>query len=145
MAGFRKKRRVSGPSKNDEKVMRGKRDARGGAALDSRFPSVKHLTLKVVFLYPSDNVMAENTVSFSASDASTVSFPCPGRCGRGSFDLTLKLKGVTDSGHSQAKFSDKCKEVLYTGSATMCDCEFRCEASIDYKPEPAPSPEPQTL
>lgn len=146
MAGFfRKRRGPSGPSKNEQKVMRAaaaERQARSGGTLAERFPTVKRLVVKLELLSPQKQALSEETRSFEAKDICKLAVPCPGRCGNGSFDLAGKIEAVVLAEQPVSEASGLCKKPLYAGAADVCGCELRCKIEIVYLPKPEPAPEP---
>jgi len=139
MAGYFKKRRVAGPSKNEEKVLRGQseeRQARMAGTLSSRFPTVKRLRVDLKFLDARQQPLDEKHLDLKPGDAAIFTVPCPGRCGRGSFDFSKKAAETVEARLPASDSSAKCQEPLYAGSAEVCGWEARCRMEIEYLPLP---------
>ncbi len=146
MAGFyKKKKRSTGPSKNDEKVQRG-RDAErmsgSGNSLGSRFPTVSSLSLKLVFLSPHGAALGEEDRAFKPNDACDLAAACPGQCGVGDFDLAKKIDAMVANGQPVLEASGKCVQPIYAGAKELCGTELRLRAVAEYKPAPSPTTAP---
>ncbi len=123
---FKKKRRPApGPSKNEEKVMR-ERMARSVGSLRERYPSVQRLTVELQFFTPQQHLLDSQTRAFSPADQCDFTVACPGRCGRGSFDLAAKIKSVIEGGETHSESKGVCMETLFDGSKDPCSIELRC-------------------
>ena len=136
-AYFKKRRSSQGPNKNEEKVMRA-RDAQNQAlqagALKEKFPTLKHLKIHLIFLDANQHVLDEKKLIFGPSDAAVFTVPCPGRCGRGSFDFGGKIAETVNAGLLFSESNAKCLESLYMASPETCGCEIRCRMEMDYLP-----------
>ena len=135
---FKKRKTAGGPNKNEQKVMRGEDSRRGGSGemMGPRFPFVKEINLRLTFLNAQQRVLEEKTVSFGPMDSCEFTVPCPGRCGRGSFDFTLSIERAVSSRNPQLESSGKCLESLYADSVEKCGCELKYAAVISYLPLP---------
>jgi hypothetical protein len=137
MAGYFKKRRGSqGPSKNEEKLIRAKRNenaARLAGVLRSRFPAIQRLRIHLTFL-DGQRVLDEKDLSLGPLEAAVFSVPCPGRCGRGVFDFGSKIAETVNAMLPLSESSAKCSALLYAASPVPCGCEIRCRMEIDYFP-----------
>lgn len=136
MAGFFKKRRKNnGPSKNEEKVMRGERadaEKRMAGTLSSRFPGVKRLKVDAAFIDPRGVELDRKTISLGSNDPVALAFDCPGRCGRGSLVLSAAIEGGLQARRPVFETSVKCAEQMYAGE--VCGTEARCRAEVEYLP-----------
>lgn len=136
MPGFyRKKKRKVGPSKNDEKVQRGRdaeAEAQSAGTLASRFPGVRSLRVKITVTSPQGVVLEENEDQLDANDPFQIGADCPGRCGSGSYDfaeaVSAALSKREDSGAAEAV----CAEPLYGGGPENCGCAAKCEFEADF-------------
>lgn len=141
MAGvYRKKRRITGPSKNEEKVSRGRQEEylqRASNSLGARFPTVTRMTVRLDFLGPQGQSLSQETRAFAPSDSCSFSAPCPGTCGVGNFDLAAKIAAVVEAGEAVSEGAGVCQERLYAGSQAACGCQLRCRIEVSYKPQPA--------
>lgn len=139
MAGYFKKRRIAGPSKNEQKLTR-QRDAaaavHNAARLGVAYPTVKRVNIHLVFLSPQQHTLDEKRLSLGPNDAIVLTADCPGRCGSAKFDLSAKLESVVASRVPAAEASAKCPEPLYADSPDACGVEIRCKVEIEYLPEP---------
>jgi len=133
---FKKRKKGSGPNKNEQKVMRGNQTR---SPLSSRFPTVKRLQFNLVFLDGQQNILDEKKLSLSPSDPCPQSESCPGRCGKGSFDFSAKIAAAVASAAPVIESSDKCAQALYANSPDVCGCEAKCRMEFDYFPAP-PAP-----
>ena len=142
MAGFyRKKKRNTGPSKNDEKVQRGREAERlAGSSLGARYPSLQSLSLKLVFQSPHGASLGEETRSFKPSDPCDLAAPCPGQCGAGDFDMAKRIDTMVAAGQPVLETSGKCVQPIYAGAKELCGCELKLRASAEYKPKPVETP-----
>ncbi|MBI5209146.1 MAG: hypothetical protein HY927_04140 [Elusimicrobia bacterium] len=141
---YYKKRRNTGPSKNDLKVrrnMEAERQTRGGVTLSQRFPNVERLTVKLEILGPQKQLFSKATRAFGPSDRCEFSVPCPGRCGGGSFDLEGKLTAVLTAGQTVTEATGICQQPIYPGASEVCGCQLRCGIEASYLPEPAAAPQ----
>ena len=102
--------------------------------LSSRFPSIKQLRIHYVFLDARQRTLNEETVTLGPCDPAAFTLPCPGRCGKGSFDFTDKLKETAGAGLAFSEASAKCPESLYASSLEACGCEIKCRMDIEYFP-----------
>lgn len=136
MAGYFKRRRGSqGPSKNEEKVLRAKKEesrARMAGTISSRFPAVRSLRVHLTFLDARQQALDEKRWDLRPSDAAIFTVACPGRCGRGSFDFGEKIAEAVDGRQAVSDSAVKCPESLFGGSPEACGWEVRCRLEIDY-------------
>src|SRR5579885_3665933 len=128
---YRKKRRQVGPSKNEEKVERG-RQAKSAVPLGARYPQVRSLTIVLTFSGPQGQSFGQETRAFSPQDPCDFAVPCPGRCGVGSFDLAAKIEEVIAAQEQESKSSGVCQEVLFAGAADVCGCKLDCAITVAY-------------
>src|SRR5947209_1711561 len=97
---YRKKKRVVGPSKNEEKVERARRVemlSRSANALSARYPDVRSMTVLLTFTGAQGQSLGEETRTYSQADPCDFAVACPGMCGVGSFDLAAKIAQVIES------------------------------------------------
>lgn len=134
-----KRRKAPGPSKNEIKVRRGMEAdqmARSAGLLKDRFPFVQKLSIQLDFLTPQGHLMDQQTRVFNPPDACDFAVSCPGRCGRGSFDLAAKVRAVLESRQGRSDSSGTCAETLYPGSKEICGFNLRCRMEAMYVPQP---------
>jgi len=148
MPGYFKKRRgPQGPNKNEEKVIRA-REAEGAARLagtiGSKFPSVKSLKVGLTFLGAHGQKLDEKTMTLGPDAPLLFTVPCPGMCGRGSFNFGTKIAETVEAALPFSESGAKCPEPLYAGSADACGCEVRCRMDVDYFPAPPAEKLPAT-
>lgn len=144
MADYYKKRRIAGPSKNEQKVQREREQEsrlRSAGTLGTRFPSVDHLKVSLEFRGAQQQVLGSEIRDFRPGDPCNFSAACPGQCGVGKFNLEGKIEKVIEGREVRAEGTGKCQEPLYAGAASVCGCELKCKIEINYAPEPA-RPEP---
>ncbi|HVC08694.1 MAG TPA: hypothetical protein VNH15_01995 [Elusimicrobiota bacterium] len=138
MAGYFKKRKIHhGPNKNEQKVIRSeqaKRAERMAGVLSGKFPTVKHLNLHLTFV-DHDHLIDEQDLSIEPNQTPSLAVPCPGRCGRGSLDMTEKLSAMFEARTESAEDRLACALPLYAGSGQTCGCEVRWRAQAEYFPE----------
>lgn len=138
MAGYFKKRKAKpGPNKNEQKVARarGEEDrARMAGTISSKFPAVKSLRAHLTFLDPRQQPLDEKRLDLRPSDAAIFTVDCPGRCGRGVFDLGDKIAEAVGGRKAVSESATKCMETLYAGSPETCGWEVRCRLEIEYLP-----------
>lgn len=140
MAFYGKRRRAPGPSKNEQKVQRAEEEARRARSIGSiaqRFPEVQRLAVKLQFLSPQGQVLAEEVRELRPADPVNLSAPCPGRCGVGKFDLAAKIESVVTARQNLAEASGVCQEPLYAGSPDSCGCKLNCRIEVTYLPAPS--------
>lgn len=143
MAAFYKKRRNTGPSKNDLKVQRNMESARlsrSGDTIGRRFPTVQRVSIRLEIMGPQGQLLSEETRVFSPADRCGFEVQCPGRCGGGRFDLEAKLAAVLNSRETASESSGVCQNPIYAGSSEVCGCRLSCKIEAAFKPEPAPGP-----
>lgn len=137
MAGyFKKKRGSSGPSKNEQKLMRARRaedEARSAGTLRDKFPAVARLKIRLTFL-DHQRLLEERDLALSPSDSAVFSVACPGRCGVGSFDFGKKIAETAAARRPFSESSAQCSQPLYGGSAEACGLEIRCRMDVEYLP-----------
>ncbi|MBI4676288.1 MAG: hypothetical protein HY748_01760 [Elusimicrobia bacterium] len=145
MPPFYKKRRNTGPSKNDLKVQRNlesERLARSGDTLARRFPSVQRLSIRLEITGPQKQLLAAETRVFGPADRCGFEVACPGRCGGGRFDLDAKVVAVLSARQTASESSGVCQNPIYAGSSDVCGCRLACAIEAAYRPEPAPADQP---
>ncbi len=133
-----KRRRPSGPNKNQKKVQRDQEasdQTRAAGLLSQVFPSVEKLTVHLDFLTPQQHLMDQQKRVFTPADVCDFSVPCPGRCGHGSFNLSAKVKSVIDSRETRSEGNGTCMEPTFLGAKELCDFRLRCRIEVDYLPE----------
>ncbi len=139
MAGyFKRRKRNHGPNKNEAKVARAQRaesSARMAGVLGSRFPTIKRLTIHLTFL-DRQRVLEERDLSMGPQEAAAFTLPCPGRCGRGQFDLAAKIAEAVAARVPLFEFSLPCAEPYFSAKAEPCGCELRGRAQFDFFPAP---------
>ena len=101
MPGYYKKRRGhQGPNKNEQKVMRARsaenRSLHAGV-LGAKFPTIKQLRVRLVFMDTHQGILDDKSLSLGPSDIPSFTVPCPGRCGRGSFDFSERIAETTSA------------------------------------------------
>ncbi|MBI3551484.1 MAG: hypothetical protein HY077_03115 [Elusimicrobia bacterium] len=139
MAGFHKKRRRPGPSKNDEKVSRGKdeeRLAHPSNWLGNRYDSVQGLALAIELIGTHNELLGQESRKFGRDDACGFSFPCPGLCGGGTFDLGVKISEIVATKEPHSEFSVVCQHKTYSGPSTVCGVTLKCRLDVVYKAAP---------
>lgn len=133
---YRKKKRVVGPSKNEEKVERARQAeamSRGGNLLSARYPEVKSITVRLSFLGAQQQSLGEETRSYQPSDPCDFAVPCPGLCGVGSFDLAGKVAAVITEHQDVSEGSGVCQERLHAGAGGPCGASLKCRVEVAYK------------
>ncbi|MBI4371444.1 MAG: hypothetical protein HY552_04015 [Elusimicrobia bacterium] len=138
MAGFyRKKRRKTGPSKNEEKVQRAREalaETSAAGTLASRFPSVRALRVTLSFVSPQGAVLESSETTLKPGDPFQFEADCPGRCGSGSVDFAPQLADALGRTLAEGSFEVPCAEPLYGGGPGSCGCLARCAFSADHAP-----------
>jgi hypothetical protein len=140
MAGFQKRRRKPGPSKNEEKVSRGKEEERmahPSNRLGNRYGSAERLALALTLTGNHQEVLGQETRSFGREDACSFGVDCPGLCGGGRFDLSPKISEIVSLREPSVEFSLICQERTYGGAGTSCGVTLKCRVDASYKPIPA--------
>lgn len=133
---FKKRKKGTGPNKNEQKVMRGNQ---ARSPLGSRFPSVKQLRVHLVFLDAQQNILDEKNLTLAPGDSCFDVESCPGRCGKGSFNFSPRIDTAVKAGLPVVESSEKCAQALYANSPDVCGCEAKCRMEFDYFPAP-PAP-----
>ncbi len=128
---YRKKKRPTGPSKNEEKVERG-RQAKGQMSLGARYPEARNLTVSLSFSGPQGQSFGQETRTFAPQDPCDFAVPCPGRCGVGSFDLAGKIDAVLAAHEAESRASGVCQEAPF-GGADTCGCKLDCVITVAYR------------
>ncbi|MBI5242501.1 MAG: hypothetical protein HY922_02305 [Elusimicrobia bacterium] len=145
MAGYRKKRRgPQGPNKNEKKVLRSKdaqKQALAAGLLSEKFPSIKRLSVHLVFRSAQQQLLDEKTLQLGPTDPCLFAMPCPGRCGTGSFDFTGKVEEAARSLLPSSDSSGKCAKPIFVGSSDLCGCELKCRMDLEYFPDAVPEPQ----
>jgi hypothetical protein len=138
MPGFyRKKRRKTGPSKNEEKVQRGRDaddEARAAGTLASRFPAVRGVKVKITVTSAQGVVLDETDDLIGPNDAFQIGADCPGRCGSGSFDFAEQVAASLTKLEEQGSFEVACAEPLYGGGPEACGSTAKCEFEAEFAP-----------
>jgi hypothetical protein len=139
---YRKKRRIVGPSKNEEKVERSRQQeamGRGSNSIGSRYPEVKSMKVALTFTGAQQQSLGGETRSYGPQDPCVFSVPCPGMCGVGAFDLAGKVAQVVEAHSEVSEGSGVCQERLHTGAP--CGCTLKVRLEVAYRPAPAaPAP-----
>jgi hypothetical protein len=136
MPGFYpKKRRKAGPSKNEEKVQRGREaeaEARAAGTLSTRFPAVRGVKVRITVTSPQGVTLAENEDLLSPEDPFQISADCPGRCGSGSFDFAEMVAQSLSRRDEQGSAQVACVEPLYGGGPENCGCIAKCDFAAEF-------------
>ncbi len=135
---FKKRRHAPGPSKNEEKIMRARR-AENQTRLGSRHAAVRQLRAELVFLDAHQTELDRKAVTRGPSDAASLSFSCPGLCGRSVFDLEPLLLQNVASRAPSFEVGLKCAAQV-ASSGQPCGCELKGRIDIDYFPAENPAP-----
>lgn len=136
-AQYRKKKRVAGPSKNEEKVERARQAefmSRSSNSFGARYPDVKAMTVALVFTGAQGQSLGEETRKYGPQDPCDFAVPCPGMCGVGSFDLAGKVAQVLESRAEVSEGAGVCQEKLHTGAA--CGCALKVRLQVEYRGAP---------
>ncbi len=133
MAGyFPKRKKDTGPNKNEKKVLRAEDERRQGSrVLGNDYPLIKRVSVQLKFLNPQRAVIGEETRAFGASDRFDFSAPCPGSCGEGTFDLEGRIAKMVEGREASAEANGKCQRQRY-GSPDPCGCELNCRIDVVY-------------
>lgn len=145
MAGYHKKRRRPGPSKNEEKIARGKEEERRQHPsnwLSSRYDGVASVAISYDLIGTHGEIFAQETRRFGAQDSCDFTVQCPGLCGGGSFDMGPKVSEAIAGRVAHSEFSGICQNKTYAGSSTICGVTLKCRLDAVYKPISAPPPAP---
>lgn len=138
MPGFyRKKRRKTGPSKNEEKVQRGRdaeAEAQSAGTLASRFPGVRGVKVRITVTSPQGVVLEENDDLIGPNDPFIIEADCPGRCGSGSYEFSEAVSAALSSHEEQGAAETACAEPLYGGGPENCGCVAKCEFEAEFAP-----------
>ena len=136
MPGFyRKKRRKAGPSKNDEKVQRGRQaeaEAHAAGTVSSRFPALRGIKVRIAVISPQGVTLEENEDLLGPNDPFQIDIDCPGRCGSGSFDFAPAVADALSRGDEQGALEIPCGETLYGGGPEACGCVAKCEFAAEF-------------
>ena len=138
MPGFyRKKRRKTGPSKNEQKVQRGldaEAETHAAGTLSSRFPGVRGVKVRITVTSPQGVVLDESDDLIGPNDPFIIETDCPGRCGSGSYDFAeLVAQGLTRL-DERGTAEMACAEPLYGGGPGTCGCLAKCEFEAEFAP-----------
>lgn len=137
MAQFRKRRANAGPNKNEEKIRRGQEAesrARQAGVLRERFPGLSGLTLELTATHPQSGQSDRETRVIAADGACAFTVPCPGRCGRGTFDLTEMVTAAVEARRAEAQASAVCQEPFVPGLPDPCGYKLECRLEARYSP-----------
>lgn len=138
MPGFyRKKKRKTGPSKNEMKVQRGRdaeNEAHAAGTLATRFPAVRGIKIKITVTSPQGVVLDETDDLIGPNDAFQIGSDCPGRCGSGSFDFAEQVAASLTKLEEQGAFEIACAEPLYGGGPEACGSTAKCEFEAEFAP-----------
>ena len=130
MPGFyRKKKRKVGPSKNEQKVQRGRMaeaEASAAGTLASRVPGARGLKIKISVASPQGVVLEEAEDAFGPEDAFQIEADCPGRCGSGSYDFAEGIVAALLARQVKGSIQTACVEPLYGGGPENCACIATC-------------------
>ena len=144
---FKKRRKNSGPNKNEEKVQRAadahNRESSGGV-LGARFPFVKHLKIALQFFSAQQQLLDEKVIALKPNDPYRFDAPCPGRCGSGHFDFSEAVANAVNRRRPLTESGGTCPEPLFAGSNQTCGCQAKCRIELDFLPLPAPTAEPDS-
>jgi hypothetical protein len=134
MPGFyRKKRRKTGPSKNEEKVRRGRMaeaEAHAAGTVSSRFPGVAGIAVRIAVISPQGVTLEESEDTLGPDDAFQIGVDCPGRCGSGKFDFAPAVSDALARGDDGGALEIPCGETLYGGGPDACGCVAKLEFSV---------------
>lgn len=131
---YRKKKRVVGPSKNEEKVERARQAelmSRGSNSIGTRYPQVRALKVLLSFTGAQGQSLGEETRTYGPQDPADFTVSCPGMCGVGSFDLASKVAQVVESLSEVSEGTGICKESLQTGQP--CGCSLKARLEVSYR------------
>ena len=138
MPGFyRKKRRKTGPSKNEQKVQRGLdavAETHAAGTLVSRFPGVRGVKIRITVTSPQGVVLDETDDLIGPNDPFMVEADCPGRCGSGSYDFSEQVAQSLTKLDEQGAAEATCAEPLYGGGPEACGCVAKCEFEAEFAP-----------
>jgi hypothetical protein len=129
---FKKRRGKSGPSKNEQKIMRGQQaeqEAQAAGTLSSRFPNVKRLDAQLTFL-DEGRPLDYQEKRFDAGTPAIFKVDCPGMCGRGVFDYTPFVNSAAQSAQPLLENKLTCPEMQ--SNATPCGCELKIRLQLAY-------------
>ena len=137
MAQFRKRRTNAGPNKNEEKIRRSleaESRARQAGLLRDRFPGVAGLTLNLTSTNPQSGLADSEVRAIAPDGVCELTVPCPGRCGRGTFDLGEMVKAAVEARNPSAEASAVCQEPYVPGLPDICGVKLACRLEARYIP-----------
>ena len=137
MAGFRKKRRNTGPSKNEEKVAReyrAEQSRQNAPTLGVAYPELMGLSIEGFFYYPANNLIDQRKLEVSPNDKTRLTFDCPGMCGGGKFELEDILEEAIEGRRERVELTIPCAEPSSRGE---CGCQLKLVGTLRFKPIPA--------
>ena len=137
MAQYRKRRIAPGPNKNEEKVRRSQEAetrARSAGLLRDRFPTVDRLALDLTVTAPQDGSTEHLKRDIGAENGCEFTVPCPGRCGRGVFDVTEMVTAAVEARNPQAQAGAVCQEPFLPGLPDVCGVKLDCRLEVTFKP-----------
>jgi hypothetical protein len=138
MPGFyRKKRRKTGPSKNEQKVQRGldaEAEAHAAGTLSTRFPGVRGVKVRITVTSAQGVVLDETEDLIGPNDPFQVGADCPGRCGSGSYDFAEIVAASLTKLEEQGTSEIACAEQLYGGGPDACGCVAKVQFEAEFAP-----------
>ncbi|MFH1724813.1 MAG: hypothetical protein ABII00_09345 [Elusimicrobiota bacterium] len=135
MARYRKRRRIVGASKNEKKVQRRRVagfEPANASLLREIHPSVTRLTIQLRFISPEQQLVGEETRTFSPQDPCNFASACPGSCGTGAFDVEAKIGEMVETNETHAESTGRCERERFGGIPQPCGYELHCEIDIAY-------------
>lgn len=134
---YHKKRIRPAPNKNDAKVRR--RENVGGSEfrVDSFYPRIDRISMRLSFFDARGNFLDQKDQSFGANDTIALEIDCLGPCGNGKINLEPKIRDMIQKHESVSDGRARCAQTLYAGSNDVCGYEVSCRTEIDYKPPTA--------
>jgi hypothetical protein len=133
MAFFPKKKRKTGPSKNEEKLRRtaaAEAQTQAAGTLSTRFPALRSLKLHYVFKTVQGVVLQDDEDSLQPGDAFQLSADCPGACGMGKFDFGTGVCEAIARGQDTGAVEFACAHSQYGGGSNPCGCVARLEFAV---------------
>ncbi len=132
---IKKRRPQKSINKNFEKQMRREhqeRQMRDAGSLNTRFPSVKRLSIQMEFISAEGHTLSSDRRDFEGNDMLDFSAPCQGRCGNGQMDVAGSVSQTIENHQRSRAIEGICREIIFAGSADTCNCKLRCELAVEY-------------
>ncbi|HVO33298.1 MAG TPA: hypothetical protein VMU17_05225 [Elusimicrobiota bacterium] len=133
--GYRKRRIIHGPNKNELKVSRSEAETRAreqAGTLRERFPTVRRLEVDVRMVTAADVILEQFKRVIGADEPLLLNLPCQGGCGNGEFLLSDAIENMLGAQRDHHEGMGICQGTSYRDPTQPCGTKLYYRIDVSY-------------